>query len=164
MSNRYDCVVYGGAQMPSFGLRPDLYCSGSDSTPDCSDLWYPIDLADYELRQISGRDHLCEDGWSYGDVDCYRYDGGDPAFAVGSFPDLECSEIGGQLECATDAYPSEFEDLATVRIDGSEYICEDTYQGQECFRWYGTGSPSNATIGPPDFYCNTYGCDRYGYP
>ena len=163
-SSRYDCVTYGGGPAPSFGFNPDLYCSGSDWAPDCSGLWYPADLAGYEYTQISGRDYLCEDAWSYGDVDCYRYDGGDPDYAVGSFPDLKCSEMGGRLECATDAYPSEFEDLATVRIGGVEYICEDTFEGQECFRWYGTGSPSNVTMGLPDYYCNAYGCDPYGYP
>jgi hypothetical protein len=163
-ADRNDCLAYDGRYVPSFGLTPDLYCSGSDWSPDCSELWYPAELDGYDIQQISGRDYLCEDAWSYGDVDCYLYDGGNPDFAAGSFPDLKCSETGGRLECSTDAYPSEFENLATVRIGGAEYICEDTFEGQECFRWYGTGSPSNVTMGLPDYYCNSYGCDPYGYP
>lgn len=159
-----DCVRYAGGPAPSF-LHADLYCSGSSLGRECSDLWYPDELDDYELVEIGGRLHLCDDallGGSFDDMDCAPYNGGDPdrvSFTLG----LKCSRDLGSLRCERDFYPSELDGLEVVTISGGTYVCEDTYQGSECFRWW-SGSPRDATYGRPDYYCNRDGCAQGGYP
>jgi hypothetical protein len=161
----YDCVRYSGGSIPSF-LAIDLYCSGFTGPNECSPLWYPDELDRYDVVTIDGRNHICADAFTghYGDQDCFRYDGGDPTFEASGFPDLFCSEVGGGLSCDASFYPSEWEDFELVRIDSLEYVCTSGFGGQECYRWYGTGRPSDVTFGLPDYYCNSRGCAPDGYP
>jgi hypothetical protein len=152
--------------IPTFGLQPFAYCSGTAASPSCSTLWYPSDLDRYDLTAINGQDYICEPafGAGFGDLDCYRYDGGDPMFAVGGLPDQYCSQSGSGVSCDRDDHPSVWEGFYVVTIDFSEYICESTWQGEECYRRYGDESPSDVAWGLPDYYCNDRGCDTNGYP
>jgi len=163
---QYDCVTYRGGQPPSF-VFTDLYCSGGKSWPDCSSDWYPDELADYTFVTISGSPHICQPaflgGWD--DYDCGRYNGGNPDRVSYGMLALKCTESWSAMECATDYYPSEWEGLELMRIDFSDYVCKSTWQGNECYRWYGSGSPKSATYGLPEYYCNSWGdCARNGYP
>jgi hypothetical protein len=129
-------------------------------------LWFPDDLVQYDFVTYNGSDYLCEPaliGSNFGDLDCHRYDGGDPALATGVI-DLKCSQAAGGVNCDTEYYPSEWEGLSLVTIDLRQYICEDTVLGQECHLWLGFGSPRDATLGLPDYYCNALGCSPNGYP
>ena len=164
-----DCVrTYGS--IPSYIGTPDQYCSNVNSTfPDCSELWYPDELEDYTFVQYGASDYVCEDsfsGFSFGDAECFRYSGGDPQDATGSFPDLYCSDSFSAVPtCDEDYFPSELEDIEFVTIDGDDYICENTFGGLECYEWYGAGSPRDAIGYAPDFYCNDWGeCARDDFP
>lgn len=165
-SNNSDCVRYSGGAAPSF-YSPDIYCSGPKYSPECSELWYPDELDDYEIINMGGRMYLCKNavlGGGIGDKDCAPYSGGDPD-RVSFFSALKCSPDVGGLRCDEEYYPSEMEGLSVVRIDYKDYVCKDTYQGDACYRWYGTGSPKSATYGLPDLYCNRSGvCAEDGYP
>ena len=166
MGSRYNCEPYNGQGVPRFGSMPALYCSGLSSSLDCSENWYPNEMAGYDVQTLNGRNYICEDArtFVYGDVDCYQYSGGDPMMTNRSFPDLKCSNDGSRLDCLTDNYPSELEGIETVSIDGRDYICRDGTQGQECYQWNGLGSAASATFGSPDFYCNRLGCSPDRYP
>jgi hypothetical protein len=164
-TTRFECQRFDGRIIPTFGLQPFAYCSGTAASPSCSTLWYPSDLDRYDLTAIGGQDYICEPafGASFGDLDCYRYDGGDPMFAVGGLPDQYCSPSGGGYSCDPSDYPSVWDGLSVVTIEYADYICKSTFQGQECYRWYG-GSPASMSMFFPDYYCNTRGCDSSGYP
>ena len=163
--NQYDCYEGFGGNPPTFtGVYPDLYCSGFQAS-DCSKDWYPDDLADYDFLTYYGSTYICEDAWggSYGDLDCGRYDGGNPANVWTN--DLKCSPAGySGYDCDRDFYPSEWDGYELVNIGGGTYVCEDTWQGSACYSYY-SGSPSSATFGLPDYYCNSWGdCSRDDYP
>ena len=164
-----DCVRAFGS-VPSYIGTPDQYCSNvMSSFPDCSDLWYPSELDDYTFIQYGPSDYVCEDsfsGFAFGDAECFRYSGGDPGMATGAFPDLYCSDSFSAIPtCDEDYFPSELEGLEFVTIDGSDYVCEDTFGGLECFRWRGFGSPRDAIGFSPDFYCNDWGeCAEDDFP
>ena len=163
--NQYDCYEGFGGNPPTFtGIYPDLYCSGYQAS-DCSKDWYPDDLADYDFLTYYGSTYICEDAWggSYGDLDCGRYDGGNPANVWTN--DLKCSPAGySGYDCDRDFYPSEWDGYELVNIGGGTYVCEDTWQGSACYSYY-SGSPSSATFGLPDYYCNSWGdCSRDDYP
>jgi hypothetical protein len=160
---KYDCHEYRGGAAPTLAIGVDLYCSGSESLPDCSELWYPVELDDVELVAYGSQTYLCErallGGWN--DYDCGAYTGGDPDFVwTGA---LKCTDSGWSFECDPDYYPSELEGLFFVTIGFSEYVCENTWQGYECFSYWG-GSPRSAIGFWPDYYCNSYGCSGDGYP
>jgi len=162
---KYECARYSSGSLPSF-YSPDLYCSGSESYPECSKYWFPSDLEMWgrEIRNISGTTYLCDQAMgSYRDWDCNRYSGGDPSFISFSWPDLKCTEEYGSLSCNRDYYPSEMEGLSIVRIDFSKYICKSTFQGDECFRCWSDCSPDDVGYWP-DYYCNYRGCSPDGYP
>jgi hypothetical protein len=163
-----ECVLDRG-QRPSVIITPDVYCSdvGLPMLTECDERWYPDEL-ESELEVIDGADYVCKDALgSFGDVDCYQYTGGDPSQATGGFsPDLYCS---GRmtLQCNEYFYPSEFEGLEVVSIDGTTHVCEETFEGSECFEWSGFGSPRDAVdmAWEPDYYCNYLGdCARDYYP
>lgn len=161
---RYDCYSRFGDKEPAAFAEPDLYCSGMQAYPDCSELWYPDGLANYEIVSMSGLTYLCERALtgSWGDYDCGTYDGGDPNRVWTGV--LKCTDRGGSFECDPDYYPSEMDGLFFTTIGGRTYVCEDTWQGSECYL-YSYGSPRAATYGPPAYYCNSFGqCDRHGYP
>lgn len=161
----YDCVTYSGGPAPSFVIV-DVYCSGLVGPSECSPLWYPDELGDYDLVTIDARDYLCRQAFTGrpGDLDCYSYGGGDPSLQTSGFADLYCSYGSGGFGCDPGYYPSEWEGFELLQIDFADYVCTSSFEGQECFRWYGTGSPAEATFGPPDYYCNTRGCSPDGYP
>lgn len=161
----YDCVRYSGGPSPSF-FTVDLYCSGFTGPSECSPLWYPDELSRYTMVTIDGNDYLCDEALTgrYGDQDCFRYSGGNPSVQASGFPDLYCSDDLGRLSCDTSYYPSEWDGYELVRIDSWDYVCRSGFGGQECYRWYGTGSPSDAVLGLPDYYCNFRGCSPDGYP
>jgi hypothetical protein len=134
--------------------------------PECSRLWYPEVLAG-TTSEIGGQLNICRRATgfysSFGDKDCAAYGGGDPALA--RFPELYCSpdRFGAGLECRRDYYPSEERDVEFVRIDYQDHVCKKTYQGRECWPYYG-GSTRRPMTGSPDYYYNSYGCTRSGYP
>ena len=159
----YNCYRPIGNTLP-IAYQPDLYCSGSEFSPRCSDLWYPDDLDRYQLIESGGSTYLCEDavGGSFGDYDCGQYTGGDPSLVYTG--GLKCSSSFGSFDCDTEFYPSELEGLYFLTIEFREYVCRDTIQGSECFPYSG-GSPRSATMGLPDFYCNRSGeCSDDYYP
>jgi hypothetical protein len=164
--SQYKCELFNGTSIPMFGYEPALYCSGSESSVNCSTSWYPDELDRYNFTTISGTTYLCEAayGAGLGDLDCHRYNGGDPNSATAGLPDQYCSPSGSVLDCDPGDYPSVWEGLRVVTIDYSQFICKSTFQGEECHRWYGGGSPSSATFGIPDYYCNRTGCDPNRYP
>lgn len=160
---QYDCQRYFGGRAPSSVVFAELYCSGSKSFPECSEHWYPDELDDYELISMGGFGYLCDGMWTVGwdDYDCGSYSGGDPSLVLAT---LKCTDRGYTFECNRDYYPSEMDGYFLSNIGGTQHVCEDTWQGSECYMYY-SGSPSSATMGLPDYYCNSYGeCDRYGYP
>jgi hypothetical protein len=160
---QYDCYRSIDGRPPSVLLEPDAYCSGPEFNLDCSTDWYPDELDRYELINYGGSSYVCEPafGGSYGDYDCGRYNGGDPAFVY--WKDLKCTNYATGFECSDDYYPSELEGLYFATIDYGDYVCRDTYQGSECWSYWG-GNPGSATWGSPDYYCNAWGCDPYSYP
>ncbi len=236
--SRYPCVLYSGGPSPdivSVITAPDLYCSGTATFRDCSGLWFPSDLDEYDLRTVDGHDVICTSAGtfsspgdqacylyaggnpstattgladymcsssrvgisdcatdyypsemadykqykvnggdvictdarvsgSFGDLDCYRYSGGNPSDAVSGTPDYKCTPSGLSVDCASDYYPSEMEGLTIVSIRGADYICQDSFEGQECFVWFGQGSPTDAIGFRPDYYCNLSGCSPDDYP
>ena len=159
----YDCYRYYGGDAPLVAGPPDLYCSGLESFPDCSELWYPWELEEYELVTLRGQTYLCERAiLGYNDLDCWVYDGGLPFYAIKSFGELKCTRYGSSYECRTDAYPSQLEGYYFATISGGDYICEETGQGSRCWRW--SGSWPAFGLESPRYYCNNYGCDRIYYP
>jgi hypothetical protein len=145
-------------------MQPEMYCSGSESSPRCSELWYPSDLDRYELIDSGGISYLCKDaiGGSFGDYDCGPYAGGDPAFVYTG--ELKCSDTGFGFECVTEFYPSELEGLTFITVGINEYVCKNGIGGLDCFLYFG-GSPRDATFGLPDLYCNRFGdCAEDDYP
>jgi hypothetical protein len=170
-TDQYNCQTYLGGRPPPF-LSTDIYCSGSEWARECSTLWYPDELAQYELTTVNGRDHLCKDAWQggYGDLDCYTYSGGDPSFVGGSVA-AYCSSSGSFLDCSDEWYPNELDRYDFTRINGSDHVCKDalttSWGDQDCFRYYG-GDPNSATFGLPNQYCSgdsfSMTCDPYDYP
>jgi hypothetical protein len=161
---QHDCVAAVGKEPPRMFLEPDIYCSGAESFPRCSDLWYPDELDQHELADIGGTTYLCERAITggFGDFDCGRYEGGDPTRVYTG--ELKCTESFGSFECDTDFYPSELEGVFFVSIDFQDYACKETFRGSECFRYFG-GSIRSAMLGLPDFYCDTSGqCSDEYYP
>ena len=162
----YDCVRALSQEPPTIIIEPDFYCSGSQLFPECSAFWYPSDLADELIVDISGSTYLCQSasgmGSSFGDFDCGRYSGGDPRFISKS--DLKCSDTRGSFECDPNEYPSALEGVYFSTIDGSQHVCKETYLGSECWTYF-SGSIRNSMFGLPNFYCNRSGeCDRFSYP
>jgi hypothetical protein len=114
---------------------------------------------------MGGRTYVCRRAalGGVGDKECAPYGGGDPD-GVSFVNALKCSPDGG-LQCDTKYFPSEMKGLTKVRISYQDYLCTSSYQGQECWKWSGYGSPKSATYGMPDLYCNTSGtCAEGGYP
>ena len=163
--SQYDCDRYFGGGPPLIILpSPDLYCSGPENSLTCDYRWYPDELADYELVTIDWNEYLCENSLfgSWGDKDCRRYDGGDPFWASGGSVDLYCSGSGYNMTCASDEYPSVWENYVVVRIDFGDYICDQgALFDTPCVRYFG-GSPSQYSFFLPDYYCPKYGstCER----
>lgn len=160
---QHDCysALNGG---PSNRSQPEVYCSGPQYSLQCSNSWYPNELARYELVSSPGGDYLCEPALTGGidDYDCGFYWGGDPALVFTG--ELKCTDRGYSFECDELGYPSELDGLWIGYIGPDEYVCQDSWGGTECFRYYGE-SPRQATGGLPDLYCNYEGyCDEYGYP
>lgn len=163
---KFDCVPYLGGRAPLI-TTPALYCSGSRSFPDCSTAWYPDDLDDYEHVSYQGREMLCRRafgvGSSFGDLDCVAYNGGDPS-AVSFFSNaLKCTPSTLSVTCDATFYPSEMKGLTFATIDGNRYVCKDSFEGSECYRYF-SGSPKTVAFGQPDYFCNSLGCDPYDYP
>ncbi len=161
---QYDCYTGSGGNPPSYAsIYPDYYCSGYEAS-DCSTDWYPDELDDYVFITHYGSSYLCKNAWggNYGDLDCGRYTGGNPSSVyTGS---LKCSPSGySGYECSEDYYPSAWDGYELATIGYGQYVCEDTWQGQECYRYYG-GDPASSTWGMPDYYCNYYGCSEDDYP
>jgi hypothetical protein len=158
---QYDCFAYRGGPPPAV-VAADLYCSGSESLPDCSPWWYPDELATLDLIEYLGQTHVCERALfgGFDDYDCYLYNGGDPRFSYG-LP-IYCTRTFG-WDCRNDFYPSEMEGVFFVTIGGGEYVCEETFAGSECWSYWG-GSPRDIMWGLPDYYCNSLGCDPFAYP
>ena len=61
------------------------------------------------------------------------------------------------------SYPAALKGIEFVRINGGEFVCEDTDAGQECYR-YTEGSPQQSMLGSPVYYCNSHGCSPADYP
>lgn len=163
---KYDCVNAFSDRPPQTILEPDLHCSGPEFLARCSELWYPSDLDGEMIITYDGQTYLCDSaygfGATFGDLDCGPYPGGNPALVFTGA--LKCSETFGSLACDPDEYPSALEGVYFVTIGGSQHICEDTYQGSECWKYF-SGSVRNAMIGTPNYYCNRYNeCDQYQYP
>lgn len=168
-SDRYDCTSYRGGPPPALISVPEVYCNDSGFGRTCSDLWYPDDLEDYELITVGGADYLCKSAWQggLGDLDCYRYSGGNPSMVTG-LVDLYCSStfLG---DCSTDWYPSVLDDYDRYQIGGSDYLCKNAFTGRygdmNCYRYFG-GAPRLAAF--PDLYCSNEGgglaCDTSDYP
>jgi hypothetical protein len=166
---QYECVHYYGGGPPLFIFSPDLYCSGSSLSLECDERWYPDELDDYTFIRWGYSDYICQRAYfgayaGYDDYDCERYPGGQPPHISSSYPDLMCTKEWSSFDCNTEYYPSEMDGCYFARIDYSDYVCEGTWQGSECYRYYG-GHPKAAMSGWPDYYCNSYGeCSTYGYP
>ncbi len=161
-SQQYDCVRYFGGSAPLI-MVTELYCSGSTLWPTCSRLWYPDELDDHNIYEISGNRYICKSAYfgSWGDKDCYRYTGGDPRRAIGSWADLYCSGGGSQMTCSTDEYPSVWQNYSLVTIGWQEYICDKGVFGEmPCVRYWG-GSPSRYLFFSPEYYCSRYGGSCY---
>ena len=161
---QYDCYQSFTDSPPQVTLDADLYCSGREYSLSCDKRWYPNELRALEIVTFSGADYLCEPSYvgSYGDYDCGAYRGGDPDLVYTG--GLKCTSRGTSFDCSYDHYPSEFDNVSVVNIGGVEYICEESWGGSECYRYYG-GSPASATHGIPDLYCNFQGlCDEWDYP
>jgi len=158
----FDCTSYFGGAPPSF-IYPQLYCSGSEYYPDCSDLWYPDEMDRADILEFNGQMYVCDRAFSgsFGDYDCGVYTGGDPRY-VSTGWGLKCTKTIG-WDCRTDFYPSELEGLSFATISGGQYVCKNSYGGSECWSYW-SGSPKSATGGLPDYYCNYSGCSRDGYP
>lgn len=166
-SSDFDCSRYAGGD-PDQVLNgdPEHRCTASFDAFECSDEWYPSDLADYEFYEINGVDFVCVDA-GYGanseDVDCSPYEGGDPERSL-RLDALKCSPEGSGFECRDDYYPSEAEGLSFVTIEGRDHVCESTRSGELCYEWDGYGSPADAIGRVPDFYCNRLGCAKDYFP
>lgn len=166
--SHFDCERYSGGQAPSRRNSDD--CSGSKPFPECSELWYPDEIDDYDLITMSSQLHLCKDAFLAGSSFASAtwtappYQGGEPR-QVSFFFALKCSPSGVSLQCEDDYYPSEMKGLRLARIGYTDYVCRETYGGEECHQWHGSGSPKSATYGTPDLYCNGSGtCAEDGYP
>ena len=97
---------------------------------DCSKDCYPDDLADYDFLTYYGSTYICEDAWggSYGDLDCGRYDGGNPANVWTN--DLKCSPAGySGYDCDRD-FILQMGRIKLVNIGGGTYVCEDNLAGK----------------------------------
>lgn len=162
--NKYDCVRYYNQTFVLF-ISPDYYCSGSKASPLCSTFWYPSDLETFEIpTSITLNDRtsigpfLCKratfTGYGISDYDCSRYSGGNPLY-VSFFSAYKCTRKIS-FECRTDYYPSEIEGLEIRTIGWDRYVCERSFWGYECFRYWGLGSPRDAIGFFPDYYCNTW--------
>ncbi|MFT7650396.1 MAG: hypothetical protein ACI8Y4_005166 [Candidatus Poriferisodalaceae bacterium] len=169
---QYNCTTFSGGSAPRVSGAPDLYCSGSESYPDCSSNWYPDELTRYDIYEINGSSHLCKRSiWGgFNDYDCSRYAGGDPSRVSFSWPDLKCTETLGRMQCDRDEYPSaiqeeldRWDNLSVARINGSSYICESGFQGDSCYRCWGECSPDQVGFFP-DYYCNNRGCSPDSWP
>ena len=161
---QYDCYHSFSGSPPQVTLDPDLYCSGSEYALSCDERWYPDELSSFEIVSFGGSDYICEPSYvgSFGDYDCGTYRGGDPSFVYTG--ELNCTNRGTALDCAYDYYPSEFDGVSVVNIGGADYLCENSWGGSECYRYFG-GSPASAMFGIPDLYCNFQGlCDERDYP
>jgi hypothetical protein len=86
---RYDCVRYYGGAAPSF-FSPDLYCSEISNNIDCSAIWYPDDLDNYEYITIGFSQYACLYSFVDREFSCVRYYGGQPPSYYG-FPDYICA-------------------------------------------------------------------------
>ena len=66
------------------------YCDAVSSYSDCSKLWYPNVLNNYDIVTVSNQNYVCNNTFSTYD-DCYEYSGGNPT-NVSTFgtPDLWC--------------------------------------------------------------------------
>lgn len=176
--DKYDCAPYysQGPLIAAFELAvftPALYCSGSESSPICSKLWYPKDLQQhiiatsvkFNLISRSGT-YICQralSGYSFDDHDCTNYTGGNPNL-VGYLNALKCTRDAFGFNCRTDYYPSEIEGLEIRSISSSKVVCRTSFTGYECFKWSGYGSPRSAIGFAPDYYCNSYWtCDTSKY-
>jgi hypothetical protein len=149
----YDCSLGGIAKTGNV----TLYCNGDAANPSCSTDWYPSKLQGYDLRTINGAHYLCSTATSSvastGDKLCAKYAGGDPTKAS-TTNGLKCSTSGASVTCNANYFPSELNDLTIIKAEGQQYVCVDTGDGANCYRWDGTGSPKQATQGEPDLYCD----------
>ncbi|MDX1744418.1 MAG: hypothetical protein R3324_00640, partial [Halobacteriales archaeon] len=67
-------------------------------------------------------------------------------------------------DCNREYYPSEMDGRFFATISYNTYVCESTYQGDECYGPYYSGHPEAVIGWTPDYYCNWRGCSPYGYP
>jgi hypothetical protein len=157
----FDC--FKGTEARFGVLQPDLYCSGTPTSPACSDKWYPEALAKYNLVNLNGGTYVCTaSSTSVGDQNCAGYEGGDPATANG--PVLRCSPVNGQLSCLPNYFPSELNGLTIVKLDGQQYVCKQGFGKAACYKWDGYSSPKAATYGFASLYCDSSGiCTKAGY-
>ena len=85
----YSCTQdYSGWTCRNGGTT--YYCDAVSNYSDCSKLWYPNILDDYDIVTVSNQNYVCSSTFSTYD-DCYEYRGGNPA-NVSTFgtPDLWC--------------------------------------------------------------------------
>ena len=161
-----DCYKSSSGSPPAYASgTPDLYCDDSSySSYNCSEYWYPNELANYEITNSFGSSLLCQrafNGYSYNDYDCGSYMGGDPTFVY--FADYKCTDEGFSMNCNKDYYPSELDDyeLTSIGYSGT-YVCEKSYRSR-CWKYYG-GSLSASAGGWVDYYCIGNECSEDDWP
>ncbi|TDT14772.1 hypothetical protein BDK89_0328 [Ilumatobacter fluminis] len=169
-STQSECVGYSGGPPPIGQFGPELYCSADGATSGawrCSTLWFPDVLDLHQQVTIDGADLLCVDASAggVGDLDCYRYSGGDPSL-LGGVVGAYCSS---GLGCSTEWYPAVLDDFDRYTIGGAGYLCTRALTGDfgdyDCYRYSG-GDPGSS-MGLVDLYCSDDGglqCDPDGYP
>lgn len=149
----YDCSLGSSAQTADVAL----YCDGDKKGPTCSTNWYPSKLQNYDVRTINNAQYLCSTATgsdaTKGDKLCAKYSGGDPT-QVSAVNQLKCSTVDQTLTCNAKYFPSELDDLTIIKVEGQQYVCEETTDGSQCYRWNGNSSPKQASQGEPDMYCD----------
>ncbi len=134
-----------------------VYCSGGVVPGDCSELWYPDELASYDLVTFEGGSYLCDPSTS----GCVTYRGGPlPSTA---YPDVWCDTEG-----CSHYDPEEWFEAS---IDFTIYFCTSTllsgFQQYDCY-WSANGRPPSIVVGNPDAYCSgpqfSFDCSEDWYP
>lgn len=143
----YECELYLGGPPPYF-FTPDLYCSGTRSSPTCSE----YDPDEYFEVTYGFDNYICEDTLGYEQYDCVHYYGG-PAPYIGT-ADLYCSGPRYSLDCSPDWYPDELDNYEYVTIDFASYACEYQWISNEfnCVRYFGGRPPTSYFF--PDYICD----------
>lgn len=153
---QYECETYFGGRAPAEPFYNDLFCSGTPTTPACDMRWYPDEIAAAGLVVVGQTTYKCRTaltvrGW---DEDCFTYLSGDPSLLGGMWPDAYCSSPPGYgRSCLTSWYPSAWDEVEVLTIEGYTAVCESADNELRCLKYRG-GDPTAHEFWRPDYICS----------